>query len=139
VADLYLDENIPNATVGALQALGHTAVHVRALGPAPTTATTGRRRRPPDWVHLAAAAAAGRTVVTEAGDFVTLHRVWRHWTEAWGLGETRQHAGILHVPNGWAPARTAQAVHDVFRAGRPITNRLYRCYRWTPSGGEELA
>ena len=133
MADLYLDENIPSATVGALQQLGHTAVHARALG---STSAPAGRRRVPDWVHLAAAAAAGRTVVTEDGDFVTLHRVWLHWTEAWGLGATRPHAGILRVPNGWAPARTAQAVHAFFRAGRPITNRLYR---WTPGGWEELA
>jgi hypothetical protein len=127
VADLYLDENIPNATVGALQALGHTAVHVRALGRG--------GERVADHVHLAAAAAAGRTVVTEDADFETLHRVWQHWTREWGLGETRPHAGILRVPNGWAPARTAQAVHDFFRAGRPIANRLYR---WTPGGWEEF-
>jgi Domain of unknown function (DUF5615) len=132
VADLYLDENIPNATVGALQRLGHTAVHVRSLGAAPTT---GDRRRTPDWVHLATAAAAGRTVVTEDGDFVTLHRVWLHWTEVWGLGSTRRHAGILRVPNGWTPAQTAQAIHDFFQRGLPITNRLYR---WTPGGWEEL-
>lgn len=127
MADLYLDENLPNATVGALQQLGHTAVHARTAVP---------RTRVPDHVHLVVAATAGRILVTKDGGFVMLHQAWQHWVKAWGLVSPPQHAGILIVQDRWGPARIAQAVNDLLRSQQPVTNRLFR---WmTGSGWVEL-
>ncbi len=120
MADLYLDENVTPKAVASLQQLGHTAVHARHV-----------RKGAPDYRQLLVAASQARTLVTADLGYVLLHNVWLHWPRGWGLADLPEHSGILLVPNGWAPARLAPAVHDFFQHGYPTTNRLYR---WSPTG-----
>ena len=67
-AQFYLDENLPQGLVAALNAIGHTAVATTELG----------RKRTPDHRQLLFAAQAERILVTFDGDdFRSLHGPWR--------------------------------------------------------------
>jgi predicted nuclease of predicted toxin-antitoxin system len=92
----YLDEDIPATAATAARGLGLDAVHASDIDPTPR----------PDHAHLAAAAAAGRIVVTyNRDDFLALTR------DAFAAG--RPHAGLIILTHKLprTAARVAHALH----------------------------
>jgi hypothetical protein len=61
-------------------------------------------------------------------------RLHPHWARAWGLDPPPQHAGILLVPNGRAPAWLVACVDGFFRATPPLPT-AGRLYRWVEPPG----
>jgi hypothetical protein len=124
VADLYLDECVPDGAVALLEGAGHTVAHARRVLPGAS-----------DDRQLLLASRTRRVLVTgNQADFRLLHGAWHRWARAWGVEPVPEHPGILVTRNAWPAARLAAAVDAFFRTPRPLPNRLYR---WVDGGWRE--
>jgi hypothetical protein len=130
VAQFYLDENLPQGLVAALNAFGHQAVSTTELG----------RKRTPDYRQLLFAAQTKRILVTFDGDdFRLLHGAWREWSVAWGTSTAvARHAGILVLQqdkSGLDNEGMAQTINDLISSLSSPDDLANRLLTWTRTAG----
>jgi len=112
---LYLDEDMPQSAVRALDQRGHGATYARSVLPPSTS----------DDDHLLYAAEHGCIMVTRnRRDFELLHHAWRSWSKAWQVQPIPEHSGLLITPGDWDAERIADEVDHFLRGDPAITNAL---------------
>lgn len=110
----HFDEDVSLQSVDLLRARGFDIVTYADLG------LNGAA----DYVHLAAAAKAGRILVTHnRKDFVLLHGAWFHWSAVWNV--THDHSGILILEQPLPPAVAAEAILELEQIGWTLENRIF--------------
>jgi len=122
VAALYLDEHLTPQAIPLLERAGHTVARVVSY-----------HRGAPDFVNLLFAWQQGWVMVTsDSTDYLSLHDLWHHWSQAWfapsrPASAPPEHAGILVTRYGWNKDQLAHHVDLFFRSlpPRPIANRAY--------------
>ena len=120
----FLDENVSEALLAALIALGFNAVSTAQLG----------GKRATDVSQLLFAARDGRVPITYDTDhFEILHEAWRSFAREWGVHQLARHPGILGLPDPGllAVSDAARIVDELFRSGEAVENRLLVRRRFT--------
>src|SRR5437868_9738877 len=102
MAALLADENVADAVVAALLALGHDVITARAAGFAAT----------PDLPLLAAATAAGRAVLTHDRDYIRLHKA------------DPRHAGVVFATADTDAAALAVRIDAALAAAPALAGQL---------------
>jgi hypothetical protein len=98
---------VADSVVTALRALGHDVLTARAAGLVAT----------PDALVLAAAAVAGRAVLTHDRDFIRLHKAGP------------AHAGVVFATADTDSAALAVRIDAALATAPPLAGRLLRVYR----------
>ncbi len=123
---LYLDEDVSERLVDALEALGLDVL----------SANRGAKGLD-DARQVLRAVALGRVLATHnTGDYRLLHEAWHAWSEAWDLRTLPHHRGILllHSAKGFEGAQLAPVVNAfVESVGEGDIDD--RAFAWNPRRG----